>query len=65
VNLKAICPEEVKQINVEGLKPTNLIEVSKIYSHNSTTENAYSCREKFSTKTCPCKKENINCFTKC
>jgi hypothetical protein len=65
VNLKDACPNELKQIDVDNLKPITLIAASKLYSRGSTTGHTCNCRGKCATKTCPCKKQNVFCFTKC
>jgi hypothetical protein len=65
VDLKDACPNELKQTNVGNLKSITLIEASKLYSRCSTTGHTCNCRGKCSTRSCPCKKENVFCSTKC
>jgi transposase InsO family protein len=65
VDLKAACPDELKHIDADNLMPITIIEASKLYSRGSTTGHTCNCRGKCATKTCPCKKENVFCSTKC
>ncbi|CAF2691319.1 unnamed protein product [Rotaria sp. Silwood2] len=59
VNLNDACPDELKKINADNLKPITLIEASKLYARGSVTGRTCNCRSKCSTKTCPCKKVNM------
>ena len=65
VNLNDACPIELKNVNVDNLKPITIIESAKLYSCGSKTGRTCNCRGKCGTKTCPCKKDNVLCFTKC
>jgi hypothetical protein len=65
VNLKDACPNELKHVNVDSLKPISITEASKLYSRGSITEHTCNCRSKCATETCPCKKANVFCPTKC
>ncbi|CAF1424404.1 unnamed protein product [Rotaria sordida] len=65
LNLKDACPTELKNLDVANLKPITIIEASKLYSRGSTTGRTCNCRGTCGTKTCPCKKENVFCSTKC
>ncbi|CAF1350347.1 unnamed protein product [Rotaria sp. Silwood1] len=64
-DLKDACPHELKDVEVDNLKPTTIIEASKHYSRGSTTGRTCNCRTNCAAKTCPCKKENVFCSTKC
>ncbi len=65
VNLKDACSNELKHVNVDNLKPITIIEASRLYSRGSTTEHTCNCRSKCAARTCPCKKANVFCSTKC
>ncbi|CAF3902852.1 unnamed protein product [Rotaria sp. Silwood1] len=65
VNLNDACPDELKKIKVDDLKPITLIEASKLYARGCVTGRTCNCRSKCSTKTCPCKRSNVSCSTKC
>ncbi len=65
MTIKDACPNELKQIDVSTLKPITIIEASKLYSRGSTTGRTCNCQNKCATKSCPCKKENVFCSTKC
>ncbi|CAF1429135.1 unnamed protein product [Rotaria sordida] len=64
-DLKDACPYELKNVDVDSLKPITIIEASKLYSRGSTTGRTCNCRGKCATKTSPCKKDNVFCSTKC
>ena len=65
VDLKDVCPYELKKVKADKLKPITIIEASKLYSRSSTTGITWNSRSKCEKKTCPCKKENVFCSTKC
>ncbi len=65
VNLKDACSNELKHVNVDNLKPITIIEASRLYSRGSTTGHTCNCRSKCAARTCPCKKANVFCSTKC
>ena len=52
VDLKDVCPYELKNVKADKLKPITIIEASKLYSHSSTTGNTCNCRSK-------CEKQNM------
>ncbi|CAF5190369.1 unnamed protein product, partial [Rotaria sp. Silwood1] len=53
VNLNDACPDELKKIKVDDLKPITLIEASKLYARGCVTGRTCNCRSKCSTKTRP------------
>ncbi|CAF1680811.1 unnamed protein product [Rotaria magnacalcarata] len=65
MNPKDACPHDLKLVNIDDLKPIIIIEASRLYSRGSTTGRTCNCRGNCAMKTCPCKKENVFCSTKC
>ena len=65
MNLNDAYPNELKQIDAVKLKPITLIEASKLYARGCVTGRTCNCRTKCSTKSCPCKRANVSCSTKC
>ncbi|CAF1564375.1 unnamed protein product, partial [Adineta steineri] len=53
MNLKDACPNDLKLVNIDNLKPIANIEASKLYSCGSTTGRTCNCRDKCAIKTCP------------
>ncbi|CAM4796030.1 unnamed protein product [Rotaria magnacalcarata] len=53
MNLKDACPNDLKLVNIDDLKPITIIEASRLYSRGSTTGRTCNCRGNCAMKTCP------------
>ncbi|CAF4031581.1 unnamed protein product, partial [Rotaria magnacalcarata] len=56
VDLKMVCPVELKQLVIDNLKDITFIEACKLYVRSSTSGRACDCKDKCASKQCPCKK---------
>jgi hypothetical protein len=65
VDLKMVCPEELKRLLIDDLKDITFIEACKLYVRASTSGRTCDCKGKCASKQCPCKKNGVFCSTKC